>query len=158
MSEFDENHIKRHLQDLSQLEPTPQAAQRAIQNTRKALLVNEEIEQGQKSVIFHALIKNPFTKFAAAAVIIITAGLLIFCMLPRKQQTSETISQAEKSPAELLTLASLKMAHSQGGLQALEKQCEKALKLLGPRPKSLSITQLLEELNRNGNNSERNKL
>ncbi|MHC4266531.1 MAG: hypothetical protein ACYSUK_11460 [Planctomycetota bacterium] len=52
MSELDENQIKRHLEDLSQFKPTPQAAQRAIEKTRQALLVNEEIEQGEKSAQF----------------------------------------------------------------------------------------------------------
>ncbi|MHC4266530.1 MAG: hypothetical protein ACYSUK_11455 [Planctomycetota bacterium] len=77
---------------------------------------------------------------------------------PDESTETPIISQAEESPAQLLTFASLNMAHRRGGLEAVEKQCDRAFMLLGPRPKSLSIAELLEELNRNGNNSERNKL
>jgi hypothetical protein len=157
MSELNENQIKHQLEQLSDLQSSPNATQRAIAKTQQALLDNEEILQGQKSVLWHTIIKSPFIKLAAAAVIIISVGILIAYMLPGEQQAIEPTSQTEESPAELMTFASLKRAHRQGGLEAVEKQCDRAFMLLGPRPKSLSIAQLLEELNRNGNNSERKK-
>ncbi|MHC4130837.1 MAG: hypothetical protein ACYSYW_03285 [Planctomycetota bacterium] len=158
MSELDENQIKHQLEQLSGLQPSQSAAQRAIGKTRQALLNDQEIEQDEKSVIWHAFIKSPFIKLAAAAVIIVSIGLFIILNSPDESIETPIISQAEESPAQLLTFASLNMAHRRGGLDAVEKQCDRAFMLLGPRPKSLSITELLQELNRNGNNSERNKL
>ncbi|MHC4151989.1 MAG: hypothetical protein ACYSSP_07785 [Planctomycetota bacterium] len=128
MSELDENQIKHQLEQLSGLQPSQSAAQRAIGKTRQALLNDQEIEQDEKSVIWHAFIKSPFIKLAAAAVIIVSIGLFIILNSPDESIETPIISQAEESPAQLLTF------------------------------KSLSITELLQELNRNGNNSERNKL
>jgi hypothetical protein len=47
----------------------------------------------------------------------------------------------------MLTAMSLTMVYRRGGIEALERQCEQAIEMLGPRPTSLSLKQLLEDSN-----------
>jgi hypothetical protein len=52
-----------------------------------------------------------------------------------------------KSPVEMMTATSLERAFRRGGLEAVENQCEQALKLLGTRTDGLSSHELLSEFN-----------
>ena len=103
------------------------------------------------------IVQSRITRIAAAAVIIVAIGFFVHRVL-REQIDSEPISRPSKSPADMLTFVSLTMAYRQGGIEAVEKQCEQAVELLGPRIKELSIGGLLEELNSNGMNSEGTEL
>lgn len=78
---------------------------------------------------------------AAAAVVIVSLGLLIALLGPGEQQ------QTAKSPAEMVTAMSLRMAYRQGGMEALDKQLDEAVKLLGPSRPSSSLADLLKDLN-----------
>jgi hypothetical protein len=86
------------------------------------------------------------TKVAAAGVIVVVIGFAVH-RVSREQTDGQTASEATKSPAEMLTYASLTVAYRQGGFEEVEKQCEKAFELLGPRPASLSPQQVLTEFN-----------
>jgi len=97
-------------------------------------------------------------RLAAAAVIILLIGFVIVHQVSRRQTDGQAVMEAAKSPAEMLTFVSLTMAYRKGGIDALERQCEQAVELLGPRREDLSIGELLEELNSNGMNSERTEL
>ncbi len=86
-------------------------------------------------------------KLAAAAMIALIAGLFMITH-DRNHQKDPTKSPAvAKSPAEMLTAISLKRAYRRGGIEALDKQYRKAFKILGPRPASLSVKELLTEFN-----------
>ena len=102
--------------------------------------------------------QSPITKLAAAAVIIIAVGLFLVHRGPDEQIKPTEVAKVTKSPAEMMTMASLTFAYRRGGIEAVEEICDKAFKMVGPRPASLSVRQLLEELNGNGKNSERTKL
>jgi len=104
------------------------------------------------------IFKSPITKLAAAAVIIIAVGLFLVHRGPDEQIKPTEVAKVTKSPAEMMTMASLTFAYRRGGIEAVEEICDKAFKMVGPRPASLSVRQLLEELNGNGKNSERTKL
>ena len=93
--------------------------------------------------------KSKVTKLAAAAVIVIAVGFLVIHTLPRPQTRTDRASQAAKTPGEMLTVLSLNMAYRQGGMDAVEKQYEKAFKILGPRLTSISVQDLLAECNSN---------
>lgn len=97
--------------------------------------------------IWRTILKSPITKLAAAAVIIVAIGLFIAHRGPGEQPGAPKVSQVAKSPAEMMTAISLTMAYRRGGIEAVEEQCEKALKMLGPRPKSLSVRELLTGTN-----------
>ncbi len=97
--------------------------------------------------IWRMIFRNPLTKLAAAAVIILAISFFIAPQGPDEQADTTTVSKATKSPAEMMTALSLERAFRRGGINAVENQCEQALKLLGPRTASLSSKELLSEFN-----------
>lgn len=97
--------------------------------------------------IWRMIFRNPLTKLAAAAVIILAVSFFIAPQGPDEQADTTTVSKATKSPVEMMTALSLERAFRRGGIKAVENQCEQALKLLGPRTASLSYKELLSEFN-----------
>ncbi len=80
---------------------------------------------------------------AAAAVIIAGISFFIAHPGPGEQNDSITVVKTFESPAEIMTMKSLKIAYRRGGIEGIENQFEKALKILGPQPASLSLGDLL---------------
>jgi hypothetical protein len=115
-----------------------------------------ELTGGRPSLL-SVLLASRVTRLAVAAVIVVVIGFAVH-RISREHTDGQITSEPAKSPAEMLTFVSLTMAYRQGGIEALEKQCEQAVELLGPRIKDLSIGGLLEELNSNGMNSEGTEL
>lgn len=74
MSKNDENQIERRLKVLSQIEPSPGAAERAIQRAREALRNENKNRQGTNPGTRLKIFKNPIIKLAAAAVFLIAVG------------------------------------------------------------------------------------
>jgi len=94
--------------------------------------------------IWRAVCQSPITKIAAAAVIIVGIGLhaVLVHRGPGKQRVPVV-----KSPTKMTTAMSLTMAYRRGGIDAVDEQCEKAIRMLGPRPLRLTLGQLLAEDN-----------
>ena len=92
------------------------------------------------------VLQSKLTKLAAAAVIIVVISIFVFHRGAREQEPPQVVS-VSKSPAEMLTVASLRTAYRRGGIEALEKQCDEAIEKLGPRNAKLSIQELLAEFN-----------
>ena len=78
---------------------------------------------------------------AAAAVIIVSISFYVAHQGPG-EQNDIIIAEALDSPAKIMTMKSLKIAFRRGGIEGIENQCEKALKILGPEPASLSLADL----------------
>jgi hypothetical protein len=98
--------------------------------------------------VWKTIVRSRMTKVAAAAAVIILAiGFLAIYQRPGEQLSTDHPSQVAIPPAEMLTYASLTIAYRQGGFEALDKQCEQAFELLGPRPEALSPQELLAEFN-----------
>jgi len=93
------------------------------------------------------ILKNPLTKLAAAALIILTIGFLMTHLGPGEKVNTSDVTTVTKSPAELLTVASLNMAYRRGGIKAVEQQCEEAAQKLGPQPAKITIKELLAKSN-----------
>ncbi|MHC4309554.1 MAG: hypothetical protein ACYSSN_06390 [Planctomycetota bacterium] len=74
MSKIDENQIHRHLKTLSQIEPTSEATDRAMERIRNTL-TGKEKERENTSV--WSVMKRPIAKLAAAAVLLIAAGYAV---------------------------------------------------------------------------------
>jgi len=108
--------------------------------------------------ILKVVLKSPLTKLAAAAVIIVAIGFFIVHQRSSEQADTTTVSKVPKSPVEMMTAISLERAFRRGGIEAVEKQCKQAFKPIGPWPRSLSVEQILTELNGNGKSSERTRL
>jgi len=107
--------------------------------------------------ILKIILKSPLTKIAAAAVIIVAISFYIAYQGPGEQGAT-TVSNATKSPVEMMTAMSLERAFWRGGIEAVEEQCEQAFKPTGPRSGSLSVEQILAEFNGDGKSSERSRL
>ena len=96
--------------------------------------------------IWRMILKSPLVKIAVAVGIIIALSFLSTHRAPDKQKPSK-ISEVKTSPVEMMTAISLERAFRRGGLEALENQCDQALKLLGTRTASFSSQELLSEFN-----------
>jgi hypothetical protein len=112
---------------------------------------------GGRPNLLSVLLGSRVTRLAAAAVIIVAIGFVVH-RISREHTDGQITSEPAKSPSEMLTFMSLTMAYRQGGIEAVEKQCEQAVELLGPRTKNLSVRELFEEFNSNGDNPERTEL
>ncbi len=97
--------------------------------------------------ILKVILKSPLTKLAAAAVIIVGISFFIAHQVPSEQGRTTRVLEVAESPSEIMTMKSLTIAYRRGGIEGIENQCEKALKILGPKPASISLGDLFEGFN-----------
>jgi len=76
MSKIDDNHIHDRLKILSQIEPSSESTDRAVQGTRDALLNKDNSHRNASPTILRSIFTNPVIKFAAAAVLMISFGYI----------------------------------------------------------------------------------
>jgi hypothetical protein len=81
-------------------------------------------------------------KLTAAAAVIIVSISFFAHQGPSEQKDITIVLEVAESPAEIITMKSLTLAYRRGGIEGLENQCEKALKIMGPQPVSLSLEDL----------------
>jgi hypothetical protein len=91
------------------------------------------------------MLQSPITKLAAAAVII--AGIGLIAVFVHQGPGEQPVPKVAKSPTKMMSAISLTMAYRRGGIDTLDEQCEKAIRMLGPRPLHLTLGQLLAENN-----------
>jgi hypothetical protein len=92
------------------------------------------------------IIRSRVIKLAAAAAVIIVATGLIAVFV--HQDPDERIDPGyDQSPIKMTSAISLTMAYRRGGIDALDEQCEKAIRILGSRTQRLTLGQLLKENN-----------
>jgi len=91
------------------------------------------------------IIRSRMIKLTAAAALIIV-GISLLAVLVHQGPGEQPVSP-DKSPTKLTTAMSLTMAYRRGGIDAVDEQCEKAIRMLGPRPLRLTLGQLLSENN-----------
>ena len=97
---------------------------------------------GHKPSTARIIILSRMIKLAAAAVIIVGISFYIARQGPSEQSITTKFLEVAESPSEIMTMKSLKIAYSRGGIEGIENQCEKALKILGPQPASISLADL----------------
>ena len=108
----------------------------------------ESTSKDYKSGMLKLAVHNRATKLlAAAAVVIVAIGLFMINPAPDKKVEIAETANAKKSPAEMLTLRSLKIAYRNGGIEAVETQCDNAIEKLGPKSKIITAQELLIEIN-----------
>jgi len=76
MSKISEEEIRRHLELLSQIQPSVQSADRAIQRVRRVLTEYEQSPKIQNISIWRIIMKSPITKLAVAAAVVVIAALI----------------------------------------------------------------------------------
>jgi hypothetical protein len=106
---------------------------------------SEQDSHIRQSSIWWIVRHSPITKLAAAAVII--AGIGLIAVLVHRGPGERHVPKVAKSPTKMMSAISLTMAYRRGGIEAVDEQCEKAIRMLGPRPLSLTLGQLLVENN-----------
>jgi hypothetical protein len=97
-------------------------------------------------------LRGPIGKLAVAAVVMATAGILLVGQLrpSLERPTPGPQPMAQQSPAQMVSMISLSTAFRSGGMEGLDKQCERALERLGPRPTSVSMHELLKDISDKG--------
>jgi hypothetical protein len=126
MSEKKEQ-IRYRLKILSQIEPSPEAAQRAIQNVRDNLTDARQEHEGIGTKIIRIVSNGHALKFAAAAMLLIAVGLIAGLLLSPEQDI-ETLQ------------ASLEPTVTQNVLAQINEQWQKEY--------ARNYTQIKEELSR----------
>ena len=95
------------------------------------------------------VLRGSLGKLAIAAAVLATAGVLLigrFVFTP----VQPVPALAQPSPAQMVSIISLSVAFRQGGMEGLDKQCDRALERLGPRPNSVSMQDLLKDIDSKG--------
>jgi hypothetical protein len=98
------------------------------------------------------VLRGSIGKLAIAAVLMAAAGILLVGrsgFTPEKP-TPGPQPVAQQSPAQMVSMISLSAAFRSGGMAELDRQCERALERLGPRPISVSMQELLQDINGTG--------
>ena len=93
------------------------------------------------------IILSRMIKLAAAALIIVAISFFIAHQGPSEQGRTTRVLEVAESPSEIMTMRSLTIAYRRGGIEGIENQCEKALKILGPQPASISLGDLFNGSN-----------
>jgi hypothetical protein len=117
---------------------------RTLNDSFAAIEQTIQVKPCVPSVIF----RNRMMRFtAAAAIIIALISLFIVHQGPDEKVVTNDVPTITKSPAELLTVASLNMAYRRGGIEAVEQQCEQAVEKLGLQPAKITVKELLTKPN-----------
>ena len=106
----------------------------------------DEAIRSNKQNVAGIILRSRAARLAAAAVIIVAAGLLMVYRSPHEQVANPKVMKVAKSPAEMLTAKSLMMAYRHGGIEAIEKQCDKAFEMSGQRRDTLNVKELFAEI------------
>ena len=122
MPKNDENKIDHRLKILSQIEPSSKATDRVIQQVRDTIVNEEKSQQRANARIWRNIFKSPITKFAAAAVLLITVGYTV-----GRVSTPEPLDVEElKATLESSLKASLEPAVRQDLIAQLNEQWQSA--------------------------------
>jgi hypothetical protein len=89
------------------------------------------------------ILRNPVSRFAAAAAVVIGTVFIFGRTLQRPEPTE--VRRQTASPVEMATAMSLERAYRRGGMEAVEDQCRKVFGTTAGESKSPSILQLLGE-------------
>jgi len=98
------------------------------------------------------VLRGSIGKLAIAAAVVAAAGALLigrFAFPPDKPRPSPQ-PMIQQSPAQMVSMISLSTAFRIGGMEGLDKQCDRALERLGPRPTNVSIQELLKDISGKG--------
>jgi hypothetical protein len=104
----------------------------------------EKIRTRRPSILW-AVYQSPITKLAAAAVLIVGVGLL--ALFVHQGPGEQPVTKIAVSPTKMMTAMSLTMAYRRGGIDAVDRQCEKAVRMLRTKPLPLTLGQLLSDNN-----------
>ena len=109
---------------------------------------SDKSASSRKPNIWRVIFGKRETQFAAAAAVIIVAvALLAIHRNPNQQVDTVVVLDSIQSPAYMQSILSLNIAYRRGGIEAVDRQCQMAMVMLGPRPAEITIDQMLTEFN-----------
>jgi len=108
--------------------------------------MDETIRAGKPSAA-GIILRSRAAKLAAAAVVIVTISFFIVYPGPGEKDEIGEVPKVAASPADMQSILSLNIAYRQGGLDAVDRQCQIATEMLGPRPAETTIEKMLMEFN-----------
>ncbi|MDD5458665.1 MAG: hypothetical protein PHF37_04670 [Phycisphaerae bacterium] len=130
--------------------PTPHKRAKTLTDALKAQQ-KSNLKTDTSFNIRHIIIKNRILHLTAAAAVLI--AVYWFAVnnkkesIPQEHPKTVVVIKPQKTPAELTSVISLNMAFRDGGMDAVERQFQRAEKKVCSTPKkSLTIDQLLCEL------------
>ncbi len=92
------------------------------------------------------ILRSRMIKLTAAAAVII-AGIGLIAVFVHQGPDEQIGSSFRESPTKMMSAISLTMAYRRGGIEAVDEQYEKAIRMLGPKPVGLTVKQLLTKTN-----------
>jgi hypothetical protein len=109
----------------------------------KKLISRRDKTETHRPFILKVILGKPIVKLAAAAAIVIVVGLLLNRDGQDQKDPIERPPIFSQSPAQMVSMASMRMTYQRGGLDALDQQFRDTLDVFGPRSSSVSIQELL---------------
>jgi hypothetical protein len=112
----------------------------------------DQPSQSSERRMVRRVLRGSIGKLAIAAAIVAAAGVLLvgrFGFTPDKSGRGPQ-PVVQQSPAQMVSMLSLSAAFRQGGMEGLDKQCDRALERFGPRPTNVSVQELLKDINSKG--------
>ena len=103
----------------------------------------EKAASSRRPNILGIIISKPVVQLAAVAAVILVVGLLLSQDRQKPDGPTEKPALVANSPANIISMASMRMAYQRGGLEALDQQLRDTLDIFGPRSSSISIQELL---------------
>jgi hypothetical protein len=100
-----------------------------------------------KFSILTLLVRNKIAVGTVTAIIILAIGLFVFQPESNSNFDIPKVTSVTQSPAEMLTLRALKAAYYNGGIEAVETQCDNAIKKLKLKSNKITINELLADIN-----------
>lgn len=109
-------------------------------------------DQRSRSAAVRLVLRGSIGRLAIAAAVMAAAGILLVGRFGLRPDGPTVGPQpvAQQSPAQMVSMISLSTAFRFGGMEGLDRQCERALERLGPRPTSVSMQELLQDINGTG--------
>jgi hypothetical protein len=94
------------------------------------------------------VLRSSTAKLAVAAAVVLAAGLLLIGRFEpgADRPVPDRPRDDLRSPAQMVSMISLSAAFRRGGIDELDRQCERAMEQLGPRPGSVSIQEVLKDI------------
>jgi len=103
---------------------------------------------GHKSYTYKFVTRNNIAyRIAAIVAILLVSGLIISHLKSNDNGNIYKEPPVIQTPEDMRSLMSINLAYNRGGLDEVEKQYEKAIKQIYPRPGQLTMEELFSELN-----------
>jgi hypothetical protein len=126
MSKISEEEIQRCLELLSQVQPSAQSTDRAVQRVRCMLTEHKQTTKTKNISIWRIIMKSPITKLAAAAVVVISVfGVInLFIGTGSSVALADVLQKIEQVRAFIYKMKMNTTGNMQPGMPAGEQQIE----------------------------------